>query len=93
MRMVIITKLVPLIQIFQINISNLVVDDPSLASNSVTREQLTAFSRTLDQFNYEEMGYLVWLDYDKINDEWFNSSPRLLDYSSDVSRIISKLYY
>ena len=75
------------------NISNLVVDDPSLAPNSVTREQLTAFSRTLDQFNYEEMGYLVWLDYDKINDEWFNSSPRLLDYSSDVSRIISKLYY
>ena len=51
----------------------------------VTKDQLTAFSSALAKFNYEDCGYLLWLDYSKAGEEWFNSVPSVFDYSSEVS--------
>ena len=62
----------------------------SVASiKQVTADQLTSFSKALAQLNYNECGYLLWLNYDKVDDQWFNSCPVLYDYSIDVSCSIS----
>ena len=45
-----------------------------LVPMSVTKDQLTAFSSALAKLNYEDCGYLLWLDYSKVGEEWFNCS-------------------
>lgn len=51
----------------------------------VTSDQLNAFSKILEQFNSEEKGYLIWLNYDKVGEDWLKSSPKVIDYSTNVS--------
>ena len=59
-----------------------------LSPAPVTKDQLNHFAKEMEKFNSNEKGYLLWLNFDNVNDTWLtDSSPTLFDHSLDVGLI------
>ena len=58
--------------------------DTSVSVKEVNSDQLNKFKTALTKHNKDETGYLLWLQYDKVSEEWHSTSPKLFDSFTDV---------
>ena len=58
--------------------------DTSVSVKEVNADQLNKFKNFLTKHNKDETGYLLWLQYDKVLEDWHSTNPKLFDSSTDV---------
>jgi hypothetical protein len=46
---------------------------------------LEGMRSTITKLGTEKEGCIMWLKYDKVSSEWFNSNPKVFDYIDNVS--------